>query len=132
MNQTKIKGGCQSERNVVPHDSKSDLPLGDYMERSKTDETLVQMPEYIDGKEQFVVQNVTKVLHFHKTTILPEIEKAKTSPEEILNLFSQRKEQFKAIYGKFCSIRNRYSQILQEFKKYFSVRTHSITTWTRY
>ena len=27
MNQTKIKGGCQSGRKVVTHDSKSDLPL---------------------------------------------------------------------------------------------------------
>ena len=27
LNQTKIKGGCQSGRKVVPHDSKSDLPL---------------------------------------------------------------------------------------------------------
>ena len=27
INQTKIKGGCQSERKVVSHDSKSDLPL---------------------------------------------------------------------------------------------------------
>ena len=24
---TKIKGGCQSERKVLPHNSKSDLPL---------------------------------------------------------------------------------------------------------
>ena len=28
INWTKIKGGCQSVRKVVPHDSKSDLPLG--------------------------------------------------------------------------------------------------------
>ena len=28
MNQTKIKGGCQSGRKVVIHDFKSDLPLG--------------------------------------------------------------------------------------------------------
>ena len=27
INRTKIKGGCQSGRKVVPHDSKSDLPL---------------------------------------------------------------------------------------------------------
>ena len=27
INRTKIKGGCQSERKVVPHVSKSDLPL---------------------------------------------------------------------------------------------------------
>ena len=29
VNQTKIKGSCQSGRKVVTHDSKSDLPLGD-------------------------------------------------------------------------------------------------------
>ncbi len=27
INRTKIKGCCQSGRKVVPHDSKSDLPL---------------------------------------------------------------------------------------------------------
>ena len=27
INRTKIKGGCQSGRKVVTHDSKSDLPL---------------------------------------------------------------------------------------------------------
>ena len=27
INQTKIKGGCQSGRKVITHDSKSDLPL---------------------------------------------------------------------------------------------------------
>ena len=27
VNQTKIKGGCQSGRKVVPNDSKSDFPL---------------------------------------------------------------------------------------------------------
>ena len=27
INHTKIKGGCQSGSKVVPHDSKSDLPL---------------------------------------------------------------------------------------------------------
>ena len=27
INRTKIKGGCQSGRKVVPHDSKRDLPL---------------------------------------------------------------------------------------------------------
>ena len=27
VNQTKIKGGCQSGRKLAPHDSKSDLPL---------------------------------------------------------------------------------------------------------
>ena len=28
INQVKIKGGCQSGKKVVHHDSKSDLPLG--------------------------------------------------------------------------------------------------------
>ena len=28
INRTKIKGGCQSRRKVVNHNSKSDLPLG--------------------------------------------------------------------------------------------------------
>ena len=28
INPTKIKGGCQSGRKGVPHDSESDLPLG--------------------------------------------------------------------------------------------------------
>ena len=27
INRTMVKGGCQSGRKVVPHDSKSDLPL---------------------------------------------------------------------------------------------------------
>ena len=27
VNQTMIKGGCQSGRKVIPHDYKSDLPL---------------------------------------------------------------------------------------------------------
>ena len=30
VNQTKIKGGCQSGRKLVPHDSKSDLPLTNF------------------------------------------------------------------------------------------------------
>ena len=29
-NQTKIKGGCQSGSKVVTHDSKSDLPQGEF------------------------------------------------------------------------------------------------------
>ena len=39
VNQTKIEGGCQSGRKLVPHDSKSDLPLDDneitYLQISK-------------------------------------------------------------------------------------------------
>ena len=31
INQTKIKGGCKSGRKVVPHDSKSDLPLSTFL-----------------------------------------------------------------------------------------------------
>ena len=34
VNHTKIKGGCQSGRKVVPHDSKSDLPLAVQQELS--------------------------------------------------------------------------------------------------
>ena len=33
VNQTKIRGGCQSRRIVVPHDFKSDLPLAGYAVR---------------------------------------------------------------------------------------------------
>ena len=29
INRTKVKGGCQSGRKVVTHNSKSDLPLND-------------------------------------------------------------------------------------------------------
>ena len=32
VNQTKIKDGCQLGRKVVPHDSKSDLPLAAYVQ----------------------------------------------------------------------------------------------------
>ena len=34
VNQTKIKGGCQSGKKVAPHDSKSDLPLGENRNKS--------------------------------------------------------------------------------------------------
>ena len=34
INQTKIKGGCQSGRKVVTHNSKSALPLDMYKEKS--------------------------------------------------------------------------------------------------
>ena len=33
INRTKIKGGCQSGRKVVPYDSKSDLPLQHFILR---------------------------------------------------------------------------------------------------
>ena len=36
INHTKIKGGCQSGRKVVPHDSKSDLPLSIYLLATKS------------------------------------------------------------------------------------------------
>ena len=35
VNQTKIKDGCQSVRKVLPHNSKSDLPLGTYVVHSE-------------------------------------------------------------------------------------------------
>ena len=34
INQTNIKGGCQSGSKVVTHNSKSDLPLGGYYLKS--------------------------------------------------------------------------------------------------
>ena len=37
INQTKIKGGCQSGREVVTHNSKSDLPLGEPVRRDRDD-----------------------------------------------------------------------------------------------
>ena len=37
INRTKIKGGCQSGRKVVPHDSKSDLPLARLAGQFETD-----------------------------------------------------------------------------------------------
>ena len=35
INRTKIKGGCQSGRKVVAHDSKRDLPLCMFISSSK-------------------------------------------------------------------------------------------------
>ena len=94
---------------------------GDYIERSKTEPDLEQMPEDFVGKEQFVFNNLDRVLKFHQNYILPEIEKAQKNPEEILNIFKNRKEQFKIHYGKFCSSRNRYSKIIVDFREYLQV-----------
>ena len=45
VNQTKIKGGCQSGRKLVPRDSKSDLPLeGGRRERKKLGKGLFEKP----------------------------------------------------------------------------------------
>ena len=95
---------------------------GDYIERSKTEPDLEQMPEDFVGKEQFVFNNLDRVLKFHQNYILPEIEKAQKNPEEILNIFKNRKEQFKIHYGKFCSSRNRYSKIIVDFREYLQVK----------
>ena len=94
---------------------------GDYIERSKTEPDLEQMPEDFVGKEQFVFNNLDRVLKFHQNYILPEIEKAQKNPEEILNIFKNRKEQFKIHYGKFCSSRNRYSKIIVDYREYLQV-----------
>ena len=37
INWTKIKGGCQSGRKVIPHNSRSDLPLTDIKSVTKCD-----------------------------------------------------------------------------------------------
>ena len=52
---TKIKGGCQSGRKVVTHNSKSDLPLGSFSKtpeacffkkNTKTKQILLHLPTY--------------------------------------------------------------------------------------
>ena len=47
VNQTKIKGGCQSGRKVAPHNSNSDLPL---IKMKKTDDVenaiLILFPKF--------------------------------------------------------------------------------------
>ena len=47
INQTKIKGGCQSGRKVVPHNSKNDLPLGTHASK-KGPGTFVFVPDKIN------------------------------------------------------------------------------------
>ena len=42
VNQTKIKGGCQSERKVVTHDSMSDLPLERWKSSTKAVNNKIQ------------------------------------------------------------------------------------------
>ena len=105
---------------------------GDYIERSKTEPDLEQMPEDFVGKEQFVFNNLDRVLKFHQNYILPEIEKAQKNPEEILNIFKNRKEQFKIHYGKFCSCRNRYSKIIVDFREYLQVSLKITKLQTRF
>merc|ERR1712029_397201 len=84
------------------------------------------MPEDFVGKEVFVFNNLEKVLKFHQNFILPEIESAQKNPEGILNIFKNRKEQFKFHYGKFCSSRNRYSKILVDFREYLKDVQHAL------
>ena len=90
-------------------------------EKCRNDQDMIQMPEDFVGKEIFVFNNLEKVLKFYQNFILPEIEKAQKNPEGILNIFKNRKEQFKFHYGKFCSSRNRYSKILVDFREYLKV-----------
>ena len=62
MNETKIKGGCQSGRKVAPHDSKSGLPLlcHDTFRFLLNRQVLIEQTvevfnklKYISGQEQF-------------------------------------------------------------------------------
>ena len=60
INQTKIKGRCQSGRKVVPHDSKSDLPLTaakPIILRGKT--LLNYWQELTDGHQKAVLSCLT-------------------------------------------------------------------------
>ena len=41
INGTKIKGGCQSGRKVVTHNSKSDLPLTVSMKKTKIEKKML-------------------------------------------------------------------------------------------
>ena len=42
----------------------------DYLERSKTDKNLIQMPDNFVGKEQFVFNNLDKGIFFFKSKFL--------------------------------------------------------------
>ena len=60
LNQTKIKGGCQMGRKVVPNDSRSDLPLviffklKSFLSSSKLESGYLKCPESIDQKASLV------------------------------------------------------------------------------
>ena len=52
INQTKIKGGCQSRKKVVPHDSKSDLTLRPIQYLKKT--TLLLNMSYVLNRYKYI------------------------------------------------------------------------------
>ena len=58
INRTKIKGGCQSGRKVVPHDSKSDLPLPD------TVQCALQLLGSDDGSQMPAKADIIEVVTF--------------------------------------------------------------------
>ena len=51
VNRTKIKGGCQSGRKVVPHDSKSDLPLLTLLESKPFKTAPESVKKYVMAKK---------------------------------------------------------------------------------
>ena len=55
INRTKIKGGCQSGRKVVTHNSKSDLPLDTYTTGDKVKYSIMLslVMQYIFYKSKF-------------------------------------------------------------------------------
>ena len=55
INRAKIKAGCQSGRKVVPHDSKSDLPLDTYTTGDKVKYSIMLslVMQYIFYKSKF-------------------------------------------------------------------------------
>ena len=67
-NQTKIKGGCQSERKVVPHDSKSDLPPVDL--RLHFDKAFISESDDVGWSQvDIVVSRGLALAHWHGTSI---------------------------------------------------------------
>ena len=75
INRTKIKGGCQSGRKVVPHDSKSDLPLvtflnptTSFLKNSKKMENLENLGENAEKKTnnlvlqtRYIIQQIRRI-----------------------------------------------------------------------
>ena len=70
INQTKIKGSCQSGRKVVTHDSKSDLPL--YMFKTAPEnwvplliaQSVLNAGIFVFKKQTLVILKCTYVLEF--------------------------------------------------------------------
>ena len=96
---------------------------GDFMERSKTEPDLLQMPEDFVETQQIIFLSLDQVLTFHQNYILPEIEIMQKNPKDLLSLFKSRKGQFKTLYGKFCCLRIRYFETMLNFRAYLYVRT---------